>query len=735
MTWNRKLWASRKPFGIGEGRPNNYLEIWKAIKENRRQLPYAWRILRKGVCDGCALGTKGLRDWTTDEVHLCNVRLRLLSLNTMPAIDEQVLEDVAALRTRRSEELRSLGRLACPMVRRRGDPGFQRIGWDEALDLVAGRIRSADPSRAAFYLTSRGMPNESYYAAAKAVRAIGTNSVDNAARVCHAPSTFALKEGLGVAATTCSYTDWIGTDLIVFIGSNVANNQPVAMKYLYHARKEGTKVVCVNPYREPGMARYWVPSNVESALFGTKITDSFFQVNVGGDVAFFNGTLKHLIEHDLVHRSFIDEHTGGFAELTQDLAKQSWEDIVRQAGLSREEIADFARMISEASTAVLVWSMGATQHAYGEDNVRAIVNLGLSQGFVGRPKCGLMPIRGHSGVQGGAEMGCYATVFPGGVPVNEPNAGHLSGQWGFDVPAAPGLVAPEMVDAAHKGDLDVLFCAGGNFMEVLPEPDYVEEALSRVPVRVHMDIVASSQMLVDPGEVVVLLPAATRYETPGGVTETSTERRIIFSPEIKGRRIGEARPEWEVFLDLAGRVRPELGSQLTYKGTSELREEIARVVPLYDGIQGLSEPGDSVQYGGPMLCEGWEFPTPDGRAHFSPVSLPSVEVPEGSFVCTTRRGKQFNSMVHEKRDALTGAMREAVLMNSSDAGGLGLAEGDPVRLRSSVGTYEGRVFLAPLSPGNIQVHWPEGSTLIDRRVRSEESKIPDYNAIVRVEKA
>ncbi|MEX2394895.1 MAG: molybdopterin-dependent oxidoreductase, partial [Actinomycetota bacterium] len=263
--WNPELWASKKPFGIGEGRPNNYLEIWKAIRENKRRLPYAWRILRKGVCDGCALGTKGLRDWTVDEVHLCNVRLRLLSLNTMRAMDPSLLGDVVSLRTRSSAELRSLGRLPFPMSRKRGDAGFTRITWDDALDRIASRIRTTDPERLAFYLTSRGMPNESYYTAAKAVRAMGTNSIDNAARVCHSPSTFALKEGLGVAATTCSYTDWIGSDLIVFIGSNPANNQPVAMKYLYHARKEGTKVVCVNPYREPGMARYWVPSNVESA--------------------------------------------------------------------------------------------------------------------------------------------------------------------------------------------------------------------------------------------------------------------------------------------------------------------------------------------------------------------------------------------------------------------------------------------------------------------------------------
>jgi molybdopterin-dependent oxidoreductase alpha subunit len=730
--WMPSLWASIKPFGIGEGRPNNYLEIWKAVKENRSELPYAWRILNQGVCDGCALGTTGMRDWTVDEVHLCNVRLRLLSLNTMPALDVSVLEDVEGLRDKRGQELRSLGRLPYPMVRRRGDKGFSRISWDDALDRIATRIRSIDPRRTAFYLTSRGMPNESYYAAAKAVRAIGTNSIDNAARVCHAPSTYALKEGLGVGATTCSYADWIGSDLIVFIGSNPANNQPVAMKYLYHARKEGTKVVCVNPYKEPGMERYWVPSNLESALFGTKIADRFFQINIGGDVAFLNGALKHMIEQGLVDRSFIDSHTAGFPALAASLAEQSNEDICKLAGVPWQEIAEFGELAGNARTCVLVWSMGATQHAYGENNVRAIVNLGLARGFVGRPKCGLMPIRGHSGVQGGAEMGAYATVFPGGVSVSHQSAAQLEELWDFEVPSVPGLAAPEMIDAAHHGELDVLFSAGGNFLDVMPEPRYVRAALGKVPMRVHMDIVASSQMLVEPGEEVVLLPAATRYETPGGVTETSTERRIIYSPEVLGRRIGEARPEWEVFLDLARRVKPDLSPALTFSGTGALREEIARVVPLYDGIQDLNKAGDSIQYGGPHLCAEWTFPTADGKAHFRAVPLPAVEVPEGQFLCTTRRGKQFNSMVHEEVDPLTGARRDSVYMNAIDASALDMEDGTPIRLTSEVGEYSGTVFIAPVRPGNLQVHWPEGSILIDNKTRSPESKIPDYKAIVTV---
>src|SRR4029453_7978907 len=171
-------------------------------------------------------------------------------------------------------------------------------------------------------------------------------------------STFGLKEALGVAATTCSYTDWIGSDLVVFIGSNPANNQPVSMKYLYHAKKAGTKVVSVNTYREPGMERYWVPSNVESAVFGTKITDRFFLIGTGGDIGFLNGTLKHMIENGWLDRRFIDRHTSGYDQLVAAGAGQSWEELAAVAGTTSEEMHAFARMLHEADCAVLVWSMG-----------------------------------------------------------------------------------------------------------------------------------------------------------------------------------------------------------------------------------------------------------------------------------------------------------------------------------------------------------------------------------------
>ncbi len=178
-------WVSLVPYGLNEQHPNAYTDIVRTIWENRDNLAYASRILRHGCCDGCSLGTSGMHDWTMKGIHLCAVRLQLLRLNTMPAMDWHLLEDVAALRKMSGKKLRNLGRLPVPMVRQKGEKGFRRVSWDEAIALLAERLKRVDPRRLGWFLTSRGLTNEAYYAHQKVARFFGTNHVDTSARVCH----------------------------------------------------------------------------------------------------------------------------------------------------------------------------------------------------------------------------------------------------------------------------------------------------------------------------------------------------------------------------------------------------------------------------------------------------------------------------------------------------------------------------------------------------------------------
>ena len=310
----------------------------------------------------------------------------------------------------------------------------------------------------------------------------------------------------------------------------------------------------------------------------------------------------------------------------------------------------------------------------------------------------------------------------------------MSDTWGAPVPSWHGHRAPEIVDAAGRGEIDFLYSIGGNLLATMPDPNYVAMAMSRVRLRIHQDVVINTSALLEPGETVLLLPAQTRYEHAGGVTSTNTERRIRFSPEIPGPRIAEAKAEWEIPALVARRApRARAGAHLSQhqgnprgdcKGGSHLsRDREAR------------EAGEWVQWGGPMLCSNGRFDgMPGERAAFRKVVSPRVEVPAGKFYLSSRRGKQFNSMTFGTTDPLTGSRsRDEIFVSEADAARLALRRGDPVVLRSETGTMRGRARIADVKVGNLVAQWPECNVLIARRVDPISGE-PDYNAVVSLEK-
>ncbi|MBS3680293.1 FdhF/YdeP family oxidoreductase [Ornithinibacillus massiliensis] len=741
-----KLWVSKVPFGLGKVKPHHIRDTMKVVWENKDNLPYATRILTQGVCDGCALGVAGLKDQTLKGPHVCTTRLNVLRLNTMGPIKEDILHaDIKELQKMSSTELRKLGRIPYPLIRKPGDRNFRRISWDDALDRIADKMKAINPKQAAFYTTSRGITNEVYYTLAKVSRFLGVNNVDNASRICHSPSKTALSRSIGVGASTCNYKDWIGTDVLVFWGSVAANNQPVSTKYMYAAKRKGTKIIIINPYHEPAMDRYWVPSIPESALFGTKIADDFYQINIGGDIAFMHGIMKHWFEMEerepgsALDHNFINNHVNGLAELQAKVKSYNWKQLEKSSGISKERMLELAHLLAKSSSAVFVWSMGLTQHRFGTDNISQVANLALLRGFLGREHCGLMPIRGHSGVQGSSEMGADPFSLPGGG-LDENNRKRIEQIWRFDIPQWQGDIVGVSLENAllpeqHERKLKLYYMSGGNFLETMPDPDFVKDSLENIDLRVHQDIILNTSTLLDAKEAVLVLPAMTRYEQPGGGTSTSTERMVYFSPEIKGPRIEEARAEWEIYIDLAKRVRPDRKELVDFKDASEIREEIAKAAPNYDGIQHLKKKGDLFQWGGAWLCEGGICPSPDGKGNLITVELPELRKPEGHFYVTTRRGKQFNSMIYHEKDPFNAADRFDVLMNKKDGKELGIQEGDAIVVFNQHGSFTGRAKFVPVRSGNLEVHWPEGNSLIPKGVYESFAGIPEYNTAVIVEKA
>jgi molybdopterin-dependent oxidoreductase alpha subunit len=611
---SHNTWLSRVvPFA--QTKPRHYPEMLGVLWENRKEIPYAWKVLNHGVCDGCSLGPYGLRDDVIDGVHLCMTRLKLLKFNTMAALNVSAMTDVERLRRLEPEQLRSLGRLSHPLVRRKGARGFLRVSWDDALDVVCKAIRKTPPHELAFFATPRGLTNEVYYVFQKLARVLGTNNIDLCSRLCHAASVSGLKTTLGYGAPTCSLSDIIGTDLLVIFGAELTNNQPVTTNYMHYAKKAGTRIIVVNPLRDYGLEY-------------TKLMDDFIRIQVDGDIAFINGVLKFLIWAERVDRAFVENQTSGFSELAAALERQSWELLERRSGAAREVMQRFAETYSQARTAVFVYDIGLTERELGVDNSKAIVNLALARGMLGRQKCGIMPVRAHSGVQGGGECGAEPDRFPGGFAVNDDTARRFSNLWHHPVPSKPGLKMPEMIEAAHRGEIKFIYSIGGNLLEAIPDPNFVANALSRVPLRVHQDIVLNTSMLLDSEEAVVILPGQTRYEQRTGGTSTSTERRIRFTPEIPGHRIGETLPEWEIPVLIGRKSMPNSEKLFPFDDSRAIREEMSRVMPIYQGIEKLSKEGDQLQWGGPQLYKDGFTTMPGNRALFTvlkPLDGPASE--------------------------------------------------------------------------------------------------------------
>ncbi|TVP84020.1 MAG: formate dehydrogenase [Alkalicoccus sp.] len=741
-------WVSPIPFGLGKVKPTHIRDSFKTAWENKDNLGYAKNIITKGVCDGCALGVSGLYDQTLTGPHVCTTRFNVLRLNTMPAIKEDVLHaDIDELRQYSSTELRKLGRIPYPLIRRPGERNFSRLSWDEAMDTIADKMKQLDPKQYAFYLTSRGITNESYYVAGKVSRFLGTNNVDNASRICHSPSKTAMKRSIGVGASTSNYQDWIGTDVLLFWGSVASNSSPVSTKYMLEAKKKGTKIIVVNPYREPSMDKYWVPSVPESALFGTKVADDFYQVNIGGDIAFMHGIMKHWFDMEeqqhgaALNHDFIQEHVNGLEELRDKAQTQTWKEITASSGVSKERIIELSELLANSKNAVFAWALGLTMHSFATDNISQVANLALLRGFLGRKYSGLMPFRGHSSVQGSGEMGADPFVLPGGDFKGD-NISRIEKLWGFKLPEWQGDIVGVTLEnillpEENERKIKLYYMSGGNFLETMPDPDYVEKALSSLDIRVHQDIILNTSTLVDAQEAVIVLPAKTRYEQEGGGTSTSTERMVYFSPEIEGNKnkIKEARAEWKIYVDLAKRIKPDTAHLVDFQHADEIREEIARANPSYDGVQHLKKQGDVFQWGGAWLCEDGICPTPDGRGNLIPVDIPDLNKKPGDFYVTTRRGKQFNSMVYGETDPFNRSSRYDVLVHEEDARELHIRDGEAVVVYNQYGVFQGQAKFASIARSNLGVHFPEGNFLLPKGRYEQFAGIPDYNIAVKIEKA
>jgi len=622
------------------------------------------------------------------------------------------VDDLASLSPR---ELESLGRLAYPVRLAHGASHFQRVSWEDALDRISTVLRATDPRRAFLYSSGRSS-NEAAFLLQWLGRVYGTNNIHNCSFYCHQASSVGLGGSIGSGTATVTLQDVEHADFVMLIGANPASNHPRLITTLARIRSRGGVVVVVNPLREPGLDRFNIPSRPVSLLFGSRINDLYVQPRIGGDIALLKGVLKRVVQSHSFDADYIDRHTEGWDALVDSLREEAIETLAENAGVSVQVIDSVAEIYTKSRNAVFMWAMGVTHHDHGVDNVHAIANLALARGMVGRPHAGLMPIRGHSNVQGIGSVGFapdlnieFLKALESAIPVPTPS-------W-------RGLNSMESIEAAGRGEIDAALYLGGNFYASNPDLGFAASALGRIGCSIHISTKLNQGHVVprpaSPEGEVYILPTVARDEEAQSTTQESMFSFVRLSEGGRAGSAGEMRTEVDIIASIGCRLLSSTPIDFNaLRSHDEIRRVIARVVPGYAEIAEIGSTGREFHVAGRVRHEP-HFGHPNGRARFVPVSTPNdMLAPNELRLMTIRSEGQFNTVVYEEHDRYRNQQtRDVILMNSVDMKRNGLNDGDRVTVGSLVGIARDiRVSAYDIAEGCAAMYYPEANVLVPRTV-------------------
>ncbi len=667
----------------------------------------------KNACKACAYGMGGQRGGMTNELDefpsVCNKSVQAQSTDIQPAIPTEVFKhDLDDLRELTPHELEHLGRLTQPILKRADERCYRPIDWDEALDLAAARLAAADPGRTFFYSSGRSS-NEAGFVLQLLARVYGTNNVNNCSYYCHQATSVALASTIGTGTATVELADLDRCDLIFVIGANPASNHPRFIHRLKACRERGGEVVVINPAREPGLVRFAVPKSPKSMLSGgSDIASEFLQPNIGEDIALFKGLAKAVLESGTQDKAFITAHGENYDEFLADIQATTWDSIVARTGVSRADIERIAALYARSSSTVFAWGMGMTHHEHGVENVEYISNLALLRGMLGRPGAGLLPLRGHSNVQGIGTIG-VKPVLPKDV------FEQLEQHFGIELPKSAGWDTMAAMQAADRGEVDAAVLMGGNLFASNPNSSWAERALDSIGFRLCLTTTLNQSHVrgVDAGEVLVL-PVTARDEEWQSTTQESMFNYVRLS-DGQIMRHANVRPEVTILADLATRLLPESPIDFqAFKQHVRIREAIAATVPGMEQLGDIDVARQEFHIGQRLMHEP-VFRTASGKAAFQTRPLPEhTRDVAGSLRLTTVRSEgQFNSIIYEEKDSYRRTeTRWCVLLNRDDMNALKVTAGDKVTVTSEHGRMEAvTVYEHALPAGNAMAYFPEANCL------------------------
>jgi molybdopterin-dependent oxidoreductase alpha subunit len=704
----------------------------------------------RNACKTCALGMGGQKGGMVNELghwpEFCKKSLQAMAADMQGAVDGRFFEtySLRALGAMSPRELETSGRLVRPLHAAAGASHYREIEWDAALGLLADKLRQIRPEEAFFYFSGRSS-NEAAFLLALFARVYGSNHVNNCSYYCHQASGVGLSQALGTGTATVQAGDIENTDVFFLFGGNPASNHPRLMSHLLRLRRRGGRVVVVNPVRETGLVNFRVPSDPRSLLFGSEMASDYVQVHIGGDVAFMTGMAKALLAFPgALDASYVEAHTEGFEASRQLVEATSWSGIEAQSGVARAEIERIAAIYAGAGKAIFAWTMGLTHHLHGVQNVHWLCNLALMRGMVGRPAAGLLPLRGHSNVQGLGSIGV--------TPALKDAALKRFVDYGVRIPEHKGHDTMATMEAAHAGRYRVGIALGGNLYGSNPDAAFAAEALSRVDLLVYLNTSLNTGHAHGLGRETLVLPVLARDEEPYATTQESMFSYVRLSDGGQPRHVGP-RAELDLVAELGSRVlgdtpltRPEGGAGPERLRWSELgdadrvRGMIADLVPELAELRDIGHTKREFLIPGRALVTP-AFQTSSGRARFHAAPLPVEPEPRGGFeafplkLMTVRSEGQFNSVVYEDGDFYRGQeRRDVVLISPEDMASLGLRESQAVTVRSEVGSLADVIVRSfAIKPGNALMYYPEANALVPRRV-DPASRTPAFKcARIRIE--
>ncbi|MEM9831422.1 MAG: FdhF/YdeP family oxidoreductase [Bacteroidota bacterium] len=641
-------------------------------------------------------------------------------------------------------ELGKSGRLVEPMVLRPGNTHYEPASWSEAFQLIGEQLQSlSDPNEAIFYTSGR-TSNEAAFLYQLFVRQYGTNNLPDCSNMCHESSGVGLSETVGIGKGSVTLDDFYEAKVILIIGQNPGTNHPRMLTALQKAKRNGAKIISINPLPEAGLLAFKNPQKpLEMLGTGTSLTDLFLPVRINADIYLLKAIMTLLLQKEedspgtVLDQEFIHSKTKSFEQFKQDLEGYELNELIQQSGVERSLIESVADLLAKESKIIACWAMGLTQHQNGVDNVREVVNLLLMKGSIGKPGAGTCPVRGHSNVQGDRTMGIWEKLKP-------EFAQKLKEHFHFKPPTEEGYNTMAAIKAMAEGQAKFFMGMGGNFVSATPDTDYTARGLQQCEMTVQVST-KLNRSHVTPGKTALILPCLGRTELD--VQASGTQFLTVEnSTGVVHQTQGGKPPVSNCLLSEPKIVAEIAQATLSTKSTVDWSAMVANYDNIRDAIEktiaGFENYNQRVRRpGGFYLPNGareQQFTTPSGKAHFTinqPANHPLIE--DEFLMMTIRSHDQYNTTIYGLHDRYRGIHyeRRVVLMNNQDIARLGLSPGSAVDLRSE---YDGqvreasgfRVVLYPIPMQCVATYFPEANGLIPHTRSAHSSHQPISKSVV-----